>query len=318
MPRLPAGSEEGEEVTNPFDDGSVGRSVYFDAADAQDHLLIVRFFDRPEYVRTSKNKDGMVYPQGGGKPFPNRTIRAAVADLSIPGPDGQPGMIYSEAWLSASSLQKECRGWLGRMKLISWYKDNPNDQTAPYTKVLERHGDPAAVAAGNEFLARHPEFLEIPAPPPYDGKAPEPRQPQGYGQQQPEYGQPPYQQGPPPGWATQYPQVQPQQPGYQQPPAQPAWQPPAPQWQQPQAAPAQHWQPPSQFQPPAAPPQQPAAWNTAAPPSGYYQQQGPPAPPPQSQPGTFYDAVQQMPPGQVPQGPPLNHHGQPQPVEPPY
>lgn len=268
-----------------------------DIAKRGNQLMIVKVWDHPEYVRTPHNKDGMVHLDGR-EPFPNRAIRAAVVDLGAIGPDGQPGVLYPETWFQASSMMKEMRNWVGQLKLITWLQDQePKDpygnprQTNPYT-ISDHTGNPDALAIANDYLARHPEFNELPAPAPYDGKPPVPEAPavqqgyqqQGYGQQ-PGYG---YQQGPPP-------QQQPWQSPQQYPPAQPGYGGPPP--QQPS------------WQPPAPPQQQPAAWNTAAPPPGYYQQQGPPPQqqpaPPQQQPGNFYQAAQ-------------NHHGQSQPVDPPW
>lgn len=290
-----------------------------DIAKRGGQLMIVKVWDVPEYVRTPHNKDGMVRVDGRD-PFPNRAVRAAVVDLGDVGPDGLPGRLYQETWFQAFSLMKDTRKWVGQLKLITWMQDQePRDaygnpkQTNPYT-ITDYSGNAAAVELAQEYLARHPEFHDLPAPEPYDGKPPAeapqyaPPSPPMYSPQ-PGYGQ----QGPPPGWGTRYPQAQPQQPDWQSPqaypPAQPAYQqPPAPQpWQQ--------GPPPQQY-----PQQQPAAWNTAAPPPGYQppQQQYPPQQAPQAQPGSFYDAVQQMPPGQIPQGPPVNHHGQPQPQQPPY
>jgi hypothetical protein len=300
-------------VTSPFTpvntQGSQGSDDYFDPMKQQKHLLILRIHAEARGVVTKHCPDGW-QRKPGKEPMINNALQVSVVDLNWQNPDGTLGKIYPDAMIHTGTLIGALKRSIGETKLLMWQQKatpvdaygNP-DKTNPYD-IIDMSGDPAAVAAANNFLAAHPEFMQIPAPAPYQAPAPPPPPPAppmappqpGYGQQYP------------PGYTPGYPQIQqpiPQQ-GWQSPqaypPAQPAYQQPQP-----------HWQPPSQFQPPAPPPQQPpAAWNTAAPPPEYYQQQA------QPRPGTFFDAAQQMPPGQVPQGPPVNHHGQPQPQQPPY
>ena len=286
-------------MTNPFSP-TTGTTEYLDIRKRGNQLMIVKVWDHPEYVRTPHNKDGMVRINGR-EPFPNRAVRAAVVDLSAIGPDGQPGKLYPETWFQAASLMKDMKKWIGQLKLVTWLQDqHPQDaygnpaQTNPYT-ITDHSGNADAVALAQEYLARHPEFHDIPAPAPYDGKPPV---------EVPAYAQQP-RQG--------YPQL-----GYAQPPQQPHWQSAQ---QYPQAQPGYQQAPPP-------PQQQPAPWNTAAPPQGYYQQapmvqQGPPqqqfqSPQTQAQPGSFFAAAQGQ---QAPQYPPqqgVNAQGWPQDQEPPF
>lgn len=271
--------------------------------------MIVKVWDAPEYVRTPHNKDGMVRIDGR-EPFPNRAVRALVVDLTAIGEDGQPGKVYPETWFQASSMMKTMKGWVGQLKLITWLQDaEPKDQygnprqTNPYT-ITDHTGNQHAMTMAMEYLERHPEVLDIPAPAPYDGKPPAPEQgpPTGYyqspqwNQQSPQQWQPPVQpQQPPSQWNTAAPP-----PGYyQQPPQQP----------DPWAGQPGYQQPPQQASAPPAPPYQ-----------GQGYQQAPQAP--QGAPGSFFQAAagQQGPP-QPPQQylpGPVNHHGQPQDYPPPF
>jgi hypothetical protein len=291
--------------------GSQDPSDYFDPMKQQGHLLILRIHAEAKGVVTKHCPDGW-QRRPGKEPMINNALQVSVVDLNWQNPDGTLGKIYPEAMIHTGTLIGALKRSVGETKLLMWRQKptpvdaygNP-DKTNPYD-ITDMSGDTAAVAAANNFLSSHPEFMQIPAPAPYQPPAPAPQSPP-MPPPQPGYGQ----QGPPPGWGTQYPQVQPQQPGWQSPQGYPPAQPQGYPQPQPQ------WQPPApQWTPPAPPQQAPAAWNTAAPPPGYYQQQGPP--PPQQQPGNFYEAAAQMPPQQVPQAPAYNHHGQPQPVDPPY
>jgi hypothetical protein len=308
-------------MTQPFGDpnaqwgdGSEPQD-YFDAEAAQGHLLIVKVHDVATYFRTRNNPDGMVHPTRGAtwEPFPNSVVRASVVDLNVAGDDGALGKVFAEVVIFPSSLTKIMKTWPGKgMRLLVWNKTGPK-QTDPYA-MMNMAGNEQAAAAANDFLTRHPEFDQIPAPEPYDGKPP---------QQQPVYqgAPPPYgtQQGPPQGygqqpgwqadpWGSQVPQQQYGPPQGQQ----PGWN--APQIQQymnqmpPQGPPPnQGWQqPPQNQQQPVyqGPPQQSFLARTQGQPDPYgdpsYTQH-----PPQGQ-------------GQWQQGQSRNHHGAIQPNEPPY
>lgn len=293
-------------MTSPWTPmGSSGpdQQDFFQPAMAQKHLLLLRIHAEARGVITKHCPDGWVR-KPGKDPIQNNAVQVSVVDLNWQNPDGTLGKIYPDAMIQAGTLVKDLKREVGKTKLLMWKQaDEPKDaygnpaSTNPYS-IVDMSANLEAAAAANAFLAAHPEFMQIPVPPPYEPRPPAPPAPP-----------------PPPGWGTQYPQIQPQQQGWQSPqvypPAQPQGYPPqapAQQWQQP---PAPQWTPPALQQ-------QPAAWNTAAPPPGYYQQQGPPPQQPQAQPGSFYEAAAQMPPQQVPQGPAYNHHGQPQPIDPPY
>jgi hypothetical protein len=200
------------EVTTPFGDPNADWNQqeeveYFDNSAAQGHLLIVRVHDVAQYFRTSNNPDGMVHPTRGATwaPFPNSVVRATVADLTLPDEAGQRGKVYTEAIIFPFSLTKVMKNWVGQPpKLLMWRKTGPK-QTDPY-ELINMAGNPEAVAIGSEFLARHPEFLLIPAPEPYIGQPPQTQQQAVY---------PP----PPPNWQ---PQAQAQAPRWDQPLAPPA------------------------------------------------------------------------------------------------
>lgn len=154
-----------------FDDDwdAEGEVDYFDAAEAQNHLLIIRAFDAPKYYRTENNPDGMVHP-GRGKdfePFPNTVVRCAVVDLDA---DGGPH-IYPQAVLFPFSITRIAKSWLGKGPQLLMWRKTGNKQTDPY-ELRNMRGDEAAVKAGVEFLDAHPEFLQIAAPEPYDETPP--------------------------------------------------------------------------------------------------------------------------------------------------
>lgn len=154
-----------------FDDDwdAEGEVDYFDAAEAQNHLLIIRAFDAPKYYRTENNPDGMVHP-GRGKdfePFPNTVVRCAVADLDA---DGGPH-IYPQAVLFPFSITRIAKSWLGKGPQLLMWRKTGNKQTDPY-ELRNMRGDEAAVKAGVEFLDAHPEFLQIAEPEPYDETPP--------------------------------------------------------------------------------------------------------------------------------------------------
>lgn len=307
-------------MTNPFT--PINQSTdRLNIAQRGNQPMIVKVWDAPEYVRTPHNKDGMVYPKDGD-PFPNRAVRALVVDLGALGEDGQPGKVYPETWFQAYSLMKPMKGWVGQLKLITWAQDQePRDQygnpkqTNPYT-VTDHSGNEHAVAMAQDYFARHPEFHDIPAPAPYDGKPPVPTQPQHqappqpWNQQPPQHWQPPTPpQQPPSPWNTASPP-----PGYYQ--QQP------PQYQQDPWAQQSHNAQPTQLSPGAPQgyygPPQPAS----APPAPPYQGQGYQQPPqaPQGAPGSFFQAAagQQGPPPQqyLPNQP--GPQGQWQNQEPPF
>lgn len=295
--------EEGERVTSPFGDPNQGWNTgpvdYFNNEQASQHLLIFVAHDAPQYFRTQNNPDGMVHPSRGATwaPFPNTVVRGHIADLDVADADGSRGKIYQDAVVFPSSLVKVMRKWPGTgPKLLKWWKTGPK-QTDPYDMV-NMAGDPTAVAVAEEFLSRHPEFLTLPAPEPYEGKAPEPQgppvmqgagyPPQGYGQPAyPGQGQPIYGAGyqAPDPWAQQ-----PQGGGYGY---------GAPQQQRPPQAPPQQWGQDQGYN--QHPPRQPQQWNQQPPaPQGAAPAQG----------GSFLDRFQQ--------GGSVNHYGQPQSPEPPY
>lgn len=141
---------------------------YFDAAEAQGHLLIVRAFDAPKYFRSENNPDGMVHP-GRGKsfaPFPNTVVRCAIADVNT-------GKIYPEAILFPFSITKTAKVWVGKgPQLVMWRKSG-NKQTDPY-ELRNMRDNEGAVADGKAFLADHPEFMALPAPDAYDERPPTP------------------------------------------------------------------------------------------------------------------------------------------------
>jgi len=283
--------------------GSQSPEDYFDPMKQQGHLLLLRIHAEAKGVVTKHCPDGW-QRRPGKEPMLNNALQVSVVDLNWQNQDGSLGKIYPEAMIHTGTLIGALKRSVGETKLLMWRQKptpvdaygNP-DKTNPYD-IIDMSANPAANAAANNFLTAHPEFMQIPAPAPYQAPAtpPAPQYPPQQG-----YGYPP----------QQYP---PAQPGYGAPPPQQQG------WQSPQAYPPAQPQgyppqaPPQQWQPPAPPPQQPSPWNTATPPPGYYQQQGPPPPPPQ-QPGSFYEAAAQSAP---PQGPPVNHHGQPQSQYPPY
>lgn len=318
-------------MTNDFGDPNTpwererGDEDFFDATAAQGHLLIVRIHDVAQYFRTKNNPDGQVWPKKGADgsqppPFPNSVVRCSVVDMNVPGEDGLLGRIYPEAIIFPSSLTKPLKTQVGKLRLMMWQKVASNPKYGvqlndPY-QITNMAGNEQAVAAAQDFLARHPEFNEIPAPEPYDGQPPQPVQPQ-YQQGPPPQWQ---QQGPPPGW----------NPGYQQGP-------PPGQWQGQGYPPAQ-----PQYGPPQ-PPYQQDPWASQVPqqtygPQGGWQQPGPPQSGQwQNQPGQAWEQqhrqqqqqqYQQGPPPQQGQQPPQgsfldrsagqNHWGQPQDGPPPF
>lgn len=285
--------------------GTTDAKDFFDPSRAQGHLLLVRIHAVAKHVVTKHCPDGWKRSEGK-EPMPNNGLQISVVDLNWQNPDGSLGKVYPEALLITGTLVAKLKREVGATKLIMWKQaPEPRDQygnprqTNPYD-ITDMSGNEQAAAAANNFLAAHPEFMQIPVPPPYEPREQPPAPPApAYPQQQPGYGYPPQQ----PGYAP--PQHYPQQPGQmpwgQIPPPQPQWTPPAqpqqPPWQPQAPAPQPQWQ----QQPPA--PQ--------GPPPGYPPQQ-------QAAPASFFDAAQQMPPGQQPQGPAVNHYGQPQPQQPPF
>ena len=155
---------------------------YFDAKEAQKHLLIIRAFDAPRYYRTENNQDGMVHPNRSRgqnfEPFPNLVVRCAVADLDA---DGGP-KVYPTAVLFPSSITKIAKAWVGKGPQLLMWRKGPN-QTDPF-QLRNMRGDESAVKAGMQFLNEHPEFMTLPAPDPYDERPPlrdDDRRDRGYG-----------------------------------------------------------------------------------------------------------------------------------------
>lgn len=261
-----------------------GTEEYFEPRKQQGHLFIIRVFDVVAPVITKHAPSG--YVTRNGQVYANNAVRAAVVDMNQFEADGSLGKCYPEAMIFTGLLVKELKRDVGRTILVTWNQQDPDDKSSPY-KILEMSGDPAAVAAARDYLARHPEFMKLPAPPEWDIRmsppveAPQyPAQPM-YGQQ-PQWNQPPQYQQQPPQWQPQGPP--PQQPQYQQ---QQGWGPDQGYNQHPPRQPQQGWQGP-----------------TAQP-------QGPP----QAAPGSFLEAYAQQ---RGQQGPPVNHWGQPQSPEPAF
>jgi hypothetical protein len=147
---------------------------YFNAADAARHLLIVKVHDVARYYRSENFPDGMVYPTSRSRrqfePFPNQVVRCSIVDLSVEGADGAKGKIYAEATLFPSSLTKITKEWVGTPKKLVVFDKGPR-QTDEFT-ITNLATNERALAIAKEFLARHPEFDQIPAPEPYDGHPP--------------------------------------------------------------------------------------------------------------------------------------------------
>lgn len=147
---------------------------YFSAGDAVGHLLIVKVHDVAKYYRTENYPDGMVYPTQRSRrqfePFPNQVVRCSIVDLTVEGADGERGKLYTEAVLFPSSLTKITKEWVGtRIKLVVF--DKGPRQTDEF-EIRNLATNERAVALANGYLARHPEFHDIAAPEPYDGRAP--------------------------------------------------------------------------------------------------------------------------------------------------
>lgn len=276
--------------------GSSDPNDRFDTRTVQGKLLLVRLHEEVLNYGTKNCPDGWkLITQGpkAGQKVPNNVVRASIAIIESDG----TSKVYPEAVVFAGTLVKDLKREVGKTKLIMWKQDaTPVDpygnplQTNPY-RITDMSGNQAAIDAARAFLAANPDFMEIPAPAPYVLQTPPPPPPPY--QQQPQQQQ----------WGQQA------QGGYQ-PPVQQQWQ------QQPPAQ--QPWGQPPQQQ--SAPQQQPSPWNTAAPPPGY-QQPGYQAPQQQQwgqQPQSFLAAAQGVPPQYQGQGPAVNHHGQPQPENPPY
>lgn len=147
---------------------------YFGAADAVGHLLIIKVHDVAKYYRSENCPDGMVYPTQRSRrqfePFPNQVVRCSIVDLSVEGADGYKGKIYPEAVLFPSSLTKITRDWVGQPKKLVVFDKGPR-QTDEFG-IRNLATNDRALAIAKEFLARHPEFDQIPAPEPYDGHPP--------------------------------------------------------------------------------------------------------------------------------------------------
>lgn len=301
----------------PMGTGGASASEKVDVRSLQGRALLVRLHDEVRNFVTDKCPDGWkLITQGPrtGQRVPNNVVRASVADVTAQNPDGSIGKVYPIVVIFTGTLVGDLKNEVGKTKLIMWQQDaTPVDpygnplQTNRY-RITDMSANQAAIDAARTFLAGNPGFMEIPAPPPYVPQAPPP---------------PPQYQQQPQSWPQQQPQQQ--QAGYQ-PPVQQQWG----QQQQSQGYPQSGYsvqsymnQLPPQQQLAPQPQQQPSPWNTAAPPPGYqappqqqpapqqqWQQQGPPQ--------SFLAAAQGVPPQYQGQGPTVNHHGQPQPENPPY
>lgn len=292
--------------------GSGDPQDFFNVRDAQGHLLLVRIQDEVVKFATRDCPDGMKLLMRGpnkGKSVPNNVVRATIADLTLPNPnDSQPGKIYDEAVIFAGTLVKDFKKAVGKTLLLVWKQGDPSDKSSPYGYELYNENQ-AAVETAQQFLGRHPEFMEIPAPGPYVIQAREEYHPPQQAPQQNWGPQGQWQQGPPPqqwqqqgGW-QQGPSSPEQRHGYQPQqtyPQQGQWQQQGPP-QQPQPDP---WNQISQQVQQAAPPQQ---WQQN--PADPYANPNYVQHPPQNQGGrgSFLERSQAV-----------NHHGQPQSDQPPY
>lgn len=153
--------------TDDFDDftgGSAGAGELFEVRAHQDHLLIVKLWDEVSPVVTERCPTG--YVNRNGREWPNNALRASVVDLDMDADDGTRGRVYPAAMIFAGLLIKELKGSVGKTLLLIWKQKDPSDKSSPYS-VWEMKNDPNAVDIGRRWLNDHPEFRQIPAPPPW-------------------------------------------------------------------------------------------------------------------------------------------------------
>lgn len=147
---------------------------YFNAGEAVKHLLIVKVHDVAKYYRSENHPDGMVRPTSRSRrqfePFPNQVVRASIADLSAYDEDGERGKVYPLALLFPSSLTKIAKEWVGASKKLVMWNKGPK-QTDEY-EIRNMATNERAMEIARDFMRRHPEFDQIPAPEPYDGHPP--------------------------------------------------------------------------------------------------------------------------------------------------
>jgi hypothetical protein len=137
----------------------------FDPREHLGHLLVVRVFDEVSPVITPYCKTG--YVERNGRSYPNNAVRCAVADIDELNEDGQPGKIYPQVMIFTGLLVADLKADVGRKILIMWDKKDRSDKSSPYA-ITEMKSNERALAAGMAFLARHPEFDELPPPPPWN------------------------------------------------------------------------------------------------------------------------------------------------------
>jgi hypothetical protein len=150
---------------NDFDDfESGGASELFDPRSHQDHLLIVKLWDEVSPVVTEFCPTG--YVTRNGKEWPNNALRASIVDLDMDADDGSRGRVYPGAMILTGLLIKELKRSVGKTLLLVWRQKDPSDKSSPYS-VWEMKNDAQAVEVGRNWLNAHPEFRQIPAPPPW-------------------------------------------------------------------------------------------------------------------------------------------------------
>lgn len=166
--------------TDDFDDftgPSAGAGEMFETRTHQDHLLIVKLWDEISPVITERCPTG--YVTRNGKEWPNNALRASVVDLDMDADDGTRGRVYPGAIIFAGLLIKELKGSVGKTLLLIWRQKDPSDKSSPYS-VWEMKHDANAVEIGRTWLNDHPEFKQIPAPPPWTAPRQEAPQDNGY------------------------------------------------------------------------------------------------------------------------------------------
>lgn len=150
----------------------------FDPREHLGHLLVVRVFDEVSPVITPYCKTG--YVERNGRTYPNNAVRCAIADIDELDEAGQPGKIYPQVMIFTGLMVADLKKDVGRKILIMWDKKDRTDKSSPYT-ITEMKTNDRALAAGRAFLARHPEFDELPPPPPWRFDEPKPQQQQTNG-----------------------------------------------------------------------------------------------------------------------------------------
>ena len=145
----------------------------FDPREHLAHLLVVRVFDEVSPVITPYCKTGFV--ERNGRTYPNNAVRCAIADIDeVNEDDGQPGKIYPQVMIFTGLLVSDLKKDVGRKILIMWDKKDRSDKSSPYT-ITEMKSNDRALAAGRAFFARHPEFDQLPPPPPWRFDEPKPQ-----------------------------------------------------------------------------------------------------------------------------------------------